>query len=100
MPHKTAASIRDRPSKTRAKASIRRDAAESRDCAPARRSPEASNSIRVIETAMPPPESMREERITACGYWESHTSQKLPPLVSYQVSKVLTREGIPNNGQI
>jgi len=82
MPHKTAASVRGRPSRTRAKASIRRDASESRDCAAARRSPDASNSIRVIETAMPPPESMREERITSCGYWESHTSQKLPPLVS------------------
>jgi len=71
MPHKTAASVRGRPSRTRAKASIRRDASESRDCAAARRSPDASNSIRVIETAMPPPESNREKRITSCGYWES-----------------------------
>src|SRR5271170_5531875 len=50
MPHSSAASVRLRPSSTRASANIRRAASASRDCAAARRSPVGSSSVRVIKT--------------------------------------------------
>ncbi len=51
MPASRAASVRDDPSSTSAKASIRREAAPARSRPAARRSPAASNSNRVIATA-------------------------------------------------
>src|SRR3954454_14467856 len=55
MPAARAASSREAPSRTRAKASIRREAAVSRHRLASRRSSPAPSSFRVIATVMAPP---------------------------------------------
>src|SRR3982751_746198 len=55
MPAARAASAREDPSSTRAKASIRREAAVSRHRLASRRSSTAPSSFRVIATVMAPP---------------------------------------------
>src|SRR3954464_14543797 len=55
MPAARAASSREDPSSTRAKASIRREAAVSRHRLASRRSSTAPSSCRVIATVMAPP---------------------------------------------
>jgi phage terminase small subunit len=84
MPQLAAAWLRERPSSTRAMASIRRAAGACRVRPASRRNSAADSSVRVIANAAGIPPSARRfsaKRITAAAPQNSQVSQKSAPLV-------------------